>query len=309
MKKYTFWAIPCFLYLLFFPVQTAEAARAGLLLWYHSVLPVLFPFMFLCSLILSLDLLETLPSAIYRPVIRLFGCSFESIFVILAGFLCGFPMGAKLASDLKKQKKINSSEARFLYGFVNNPSPAFLMSYVASEQMQDTAFGFLLLLPVLGSAFLYGMLSSVPYREKNKKTAGALHPAQNYSIFPIIDDCLNSSINNTVKLGGYIILSCILCSALSRILPKTNPGSMIFLSCIELTNGVQLIASSALSLSIKYIILSGLCAFGGFSVLLQTIGIAHMDKSTVFYYIKSRVIITLLSILIAVCLVLFSFFL
>ncbi len=97
-------------YLLLFPQIAAESARSGLLLWYHSVLPVIFPFLFLSSMMIRIIHAEDIPKTLTRPFMRLFGCSPYGAFVILAGFLCGLPVGAKLTSELYREKKLNGAK-------------------------------------------------------------------------------------------------------------------------------------------------------------------------------------------------------
>ena len=103
MKKLFGCLLFLLLYLLLFPARALSDARAGLLLWYRSVLPVLFPFMLVCSILIRLDLLKRALPFLARPFHRLFGCSQYGAFAILGGFLCGFPMGAKITRDLQSQ--------------------------------------------------------------------------------------------------------------------------------------------------------------------------------------------------------------
>lgn len=299
-----------FLYLFCFPQQAASGVRNGLVLWYTSVLPVLFPFMLLCGIVLKFDLASPLLKYLYPPIHALLGCSGYGAFVILAGFLCGFPMGAKLTADLKKQGKITSEEADFLYGFVNNLSPAFIISYLAAEQLQRPGWKLLFLVNVLGSALLYGFLSSFHYRKimeepPNVPSSPSPEAGNLAKRFTELDLTITDSIQNIVRLGAYIVIFSIISGALSRFADTSSPAVLFLISCIEVTNGVRLICQSAVPLYAKYVMLSAVCAFGGLSALMQTISIASMDLATIKKYIKSRVMITLLSILLSIGSVLF----
>lgn len=328
MKKISFLLLLlCFVYLLLFPETAVSSARDGLLLWYQNVLPVLFPFMLLCSLSLHLDLLDSLPSPCFRPICRLFHCSSFGAFAIITGFLCGFPMGAKITSDLYAQNKISRTEAKFLYGFVNNLSPGFLLSYIAMQQLSDASAGLTLLIPVLGGAVLYGILSSFLLRKNPKETTGLLtasdpeHSAAgsvsaasdpvSFAFFPAFDHCLSDTIHNIVKLGAYIMIFCMIVHGAVRLFPQSicHLPSLLFFSSIEITNGVHMIAASSFSYPVKYLSLTAASAFGGLSALAQTITVSGMDRELLFYYIKSRVMITLLSLCIAACSLLFCVFL
>lgn len=312
----------CLLYLLAFPQTAAQSARDGLLLWYHSVLPVLFPFMFLCSLFLCLNLSESLPGCFYRPICRLFGCSPHGAFAVIIGFLCGFPMGVKITADLYEQHKISRAEAKFLYGFVNNLSPGFVLSYIAAQQLNNVSLAPVLLIPIFGSALLYGSITSISFRRSSNifcQTVSSSHHAdQNASadntlptsFFLLLDQCLYRTIQNIVKLGGYIMLFYMLVSAFTNLFPafEQQMPLLLLFSCVEITNGIRMIAVSHLPFFVKYLCISALSAFGGFSALAQTLSLSDMDRDLLFYYIKSRVLTTLLALCIAACSVLFCFF-
>ena len=68
------------------------------------------------------------PTAPFFKVV--FGLSPGGAYVFLLGLLTGYPMGAKLTADLYYAGKISRQEAEYLLTFCNNPSPAFLITYV-----------------------------------------------------------------------------------------------------------------------------------------------------------------------------------
>lgn len=310
MKK---WFSPFLLlffgYLLIAPAAALTSAREGLLLWYHSILPTLLPFMLLCTLALRLGLLDDWLQKLYRPFHRLTGCSTYGAFAILTGFFCGFPMGAKITHDLLAEKKISQSEANWLMGFVNNLSPGFLLSYAAYEQLQLTSGRFLIPANVLGSALLCGILTSVRRRHtflRNRSADISVMPDAD-TLFPIIDDCINSTVKSMIRLGIYIMMFSLLGSMLGSLLPADHIISLLFCAVIEVTGGIHLLADSALPFSIRFILVNALCSFGGICALAQTAGIASMDQQMLHSYIKSRVMITLLSILFSCVSFLFCF--
>lgn len=295
-----------FSYLLFFPEAALSSAREGLLLWYRSIIPTLFPFMLLCTLAVRLNLAGSLLGLFARPVCRIFGCSRHGAFAVLTGFLCGFPMGAKVTADLARQQLISEREARFLYGFVNNVSPAFLLSYLASDQMRRPDLKVVFLGTILGSSLLYGILSSVRYRRSASAQSfsprpNSLSDAPHRPLsFALLDECITDTCQNTVRLGAYIMLFSILTGAAQRFFPTDHPAALFLVSSIEITNGVRLLASSALPFPVKYVLLNAVCTFGGLSALVQSVGIAGMDGAQARSYIKSRVCATLLCVMLSV---------
>ena len=89
MKKSVGLAI-LMVFLLLYPRFAAEGARYGLLLWYTSVVPSLFPFMVLSSLIVSsggVSLLMKPVRAFLGPWLPL---SENGCYTLISGLLCGW---------------------------------------------------------------------------------------------------------------------------------------------------------------------------------------------------------------------------
>lgn len=300
----------CFAYLLLFPRDSLLAARNGLLLWYRSVLPVLFPFLVISGILLQFEGFSALLRFLYRPFNALFGVSFYGSFAVLSGFLCGFPVGAKITKDLLDQGLISPGEARHLYGFVNNLSPGFLVSYLASGQLKHPELSGFFLAVVLGAPLSYGALTGLKYKKQNPSPSPAVFSVFRKKDFSqVLDECIWNASVSVLKLGGYITLFCILSGAAIKLpFADTLPG-LLFCASMEVTGGIQLICQTALSGPSKLILLAGLCIFGGFSALAQTAGITQMNLTALAYYIKSRVLCTLLGVFFVLCAFLFCFFL
>ena len=297
--------ICAFLYLLCRPQAASASVRSGLLLWYHSVVPTLLPFMLLTGLLLRLRLLEPLLPFLQRCLAPIFGCSGYGVFAILCGFTAGFPMGAKLTRTLLDQKKISHKEACHLIGFVNNPSPAFLLSYVAADQWQHPELCILLIGNVFGSALLYGILSSFRFRSvrtdpsrSGSVRAAAIHESPQ-DCFALIDSCIEDAVSATVRIGVYLIVFSMLVDAAASIPLASTPVGLVLFAALELTNGIHLIAHSTLSFQVQLVLIPALAAFGGCSVIAQSIGIASMDHDMLRSYLKSRPGVVMISCLLS----------
>ncbi|MCC8044243.1 MAG: hypothetical protein LIP12_01930 [Clostridiales bacterium] len=292
--------LPAFGYLLLFPQTALLSARDGLLLWYQQVLPVIFPFMFLSTLAVRAVRASDLPRLVTRPLMAAFHCSAYGAFVILSGFLCGFPMGAFLTADLYQNGKISRNEAHLLLGFANNLSPGFILSYLSVQQMQLPREAGWFLFQILGAAVINGWIdarkNSIQITDDADTCETGSEPVRNTNLFSLIDSCIYDAMSSALRLGAYIMLFTILSGAIKTAVPSANPVILLLTSGIEVTAGIRMIAESGLSVSVKYIAVSALGAFGGLSALAQSVGIARMDQSMLFHYIKSRVKITLLAI-------------
>lgn len=284
-------------FLLLFPQTALEYARSGLALWYQNLVPVLLPFMILSNLLIRLDLVSVI-AGFFHPVLHLiFGTSIHGSYAVLAGFLFGCPMGAKVVHDLQKEQAISQQEAEYLIGFVNNLSPAFLITYLVHENLRSAS----LLGPTL--AILYGaplaaaLVFAPKYRKKSfpvsgeKKKASKAQPR-----LELIDACISNGILTITQLGAYIMVFSLL-TGMIQVLPLKNKLLLcLFGSLTEITNGIRILSSCGLSFPLRYLCLMCLSAFGGFCALMQTLSVFPMKKQTLRHYLLSKGLIVLFAL-------------
>lgn len=294
-----------FLYLFRFPQSAANGIRSGLILWYTSVIPTLFPFMLISNLILQFHLTKWIPQRLTWPLRTVFCCSHAGALAILIGFLCGFPLGAKICFDLEQTGQISKKERDFLFPFVNNPSPGFILSYLAAEQLHMKSRSFLLVISILGASALYGILYAF-FRKKSKKETflpvlDSVPASKTENGFSVIDHCIYDTIQNTLRLGGYILCFSLLSEAASQLVFFEHPVLLCFCASIELTKGIAMLCDTKWSAFFQLLLAQALTSFGGLSAAVQTAGICSLTGKEFTRYLKSRMIITLLSILITIC--------
>ena len=124
----------CFLlvFLLLHPAESLSCARAGMTLWLNTLIPTLLPFIILTGMLTHTGHIRKLLLP-FESFFHIFpGVSIWGGYVFVLGMLCGYPLGAKLASDLYGLHKISKKEALYLTTFCNNPSPAFIITYPVS---------------------------------------------------------------------------------------------------------------------------------------------------------------------------------
>ena len=93
--------------LLLFPTACLEGARSGLLLWFHTVLPTLFPFLFVSSMLLATGAAHTV-SRLLKPILApIFRVSTDCCYAILIGLVSGYPLGAKTCAELVQDGSIS----------------------------------------------------------------------------------------------------------------------------------------------------------------------------------------------------------
>lgn len=260
-----------------------NSVKSGLILWFNFVLPALLPFM------ISINLLKATPfplmlSKILSPVSsKIFGLSSYGVFAAVSGFLSGYPMGAKLVSELYTEKKITGKEAQYLLSFTNNSGPLFIIGTVGTGLLKDRNTGFFLLAVHYISAIIIGLLLPKP---KSKITYIRTH--KTFNIGRELKSSIYNGIEAIVLVGGYIVFFSIICSILHTFLKDMNINiylkALIF-GILEITNGCkELTSADPLSLSL----ISGIIAFGGLSIHSQSIGYISSTDLSVKKYILSK---------------------
>lgn len=290
----------CFAFMLLFPKDVFNGASKGLLLWFHTVFPTLFPFLIITNLLMSTNCIRLI-ARLFGPLLnKIFRVSPNGSFAIIAGFLCGYPMGAKISADLTHTKQISPQEGAYLLSFCNNTSPVFIFNFVVwkhwEKRTDDSVH------PDPDSCAHSGQLFTRRTYLKGKQAFQAPDSGwqkNTFWSFDILDHCIMDSFEAITKVGGYMILFSVLI-ALSENLASCFPAVQILLPVLEITNGIQLIGMSAVSFPVKYILALSLTAFGGICAAAQTQCMIQKAGFSIFSYITQKLATTLVTSLLGI---------
>ena len=261
-----------FLAMLFSPKAVFEGAESGLLLWFQVVFPTLFPFMLVSGLMLSGGGLVVISRIFGRLFSTLFATSPNGSFAVIAGFLCGYPMGAKVSADLVRSGRISRDEGAYLLSFCNNTSPIFIMNFIVWKTFDREELMIPTLLILIGAPAFLSLFFRRFYLKGRKKFPDLSDKKKNnvkLLNFEMLDSCLADSFESIVKVGLYIIFFSILI-ALPGKLSAGHPLLAGILPTLEMTNGILMIHKAAPDLTVSYPLILGLTSFGGFCSAAQT---------------------------------------
>lgn len=144
--------------LMFFPQESMSAARDGLTLCYNVIIPSLFPFFVLSSLVVELGLSGYLGRALEGIMRPLFNVSGACASAFALGFIGGYPVGAKTAINLYEKGMCTRTEAERLLAFCNNSGPAFILGVVGAGVFASSRAGVLLYLAHAAASICVGVL-------------------------------------------------------------------------------------------------------------------------------------------------------
>ncbi len=275
-------------------------ALNGLNLWFNHMIPTLLPFMILSGIMVRMNLTEDF-AGIFYPILKpVFSISANGIYCIIMGFLCGFPMGSKVISELYERQKIGKAEATFLLAFCNNIGPIYFLGF-ALPTIGITGKFLPYLFGMYGIPLLYGIfLRYIIYRnaiseEKKTFSSQSIYNKTGHfdnNLLFSIDDAIISSLNSITILGGYMIFFNLLNIVPYVLLSKTTLQSLlpVLNGLLEITGGLGKIKNSSPLLSLI------LLPFGGMSCIAQTASIIRNNDLSIQTYVTHKTILSLISV-------------
>lgn len=266
----------------------------GFALWYGRMIPTLLPFMILSGILIRLDLAEKFASVLHPVLGRIYKCSKNVSYAIIIGFLCGFPMGAKVTADLLNNQKINRKEAEFLLAFNNNIGPIYYLGFaIPLLQIKNI---WICLFGMYGIPLIYAfcLRKTIFLKSLNMITAydkGSIsvnNAAHRMTLFDGIDESIKNAVQSILVLCGYMVLFNTL-----NILPHfVLPSIYTYLSpMLEITGGLAKIGNE--------IPVYSLCMlqFGGLACIAQTNGMINGTGLSIKKYVLHKGILTAVTLL------------
>lgn len=305
--------------LVVFANSNLTSAKKGLQLWANNVVPSLFPFFVAVELLNNTNLVYYLSKYLdtyMRPIFNLPGIA---TFPLIMGIISGFPVGAKIVSNLYSSGACTKEEADRMLILSNNSGPLFVIGTVGYAFYGSSTVGVLLLvthiLASLSVGVLIGLFSRI--HKLSKSSTYDNSSSSNYTIqrhkdigISELGGILGSSITSAIKsilvIGGFVVIFSVIISMLNRthllsivanfistIIPvNANLISSFFTGIIEFTNGLSIIASVPLKdMSLKLALSAFVLGFGGISVTLQVLSIISKDKLSIKKYVLGRIFV------------------
>lgn len=260
-----------------YPNEAADAARQALTLCLETVLPSLFPFFVLASLVVASGAAEGLSRALepfMRPLFYLSGAGAGALALGLAG---GYPVGARTVAELYRGGALSKPEAERLLSFCNNAGPGFILGICGGAVLRSTRAGLYLYLVHVASAILTG----VALRRCTVMECAAPRPSRRTRKTPLtaaFPNAVRDSFAAVWSVCGFVVLFAVVLRFVSLLLP----GRVLLTGLLELTNGVLSLPADRGGFVLCAVFLS----WGGLSVHAQTLStLDGTDLSPRLYFL------------------------
>lgn len=197
------------------PSQSMEGAVTGLTLCFNVIIPSLFPFFVLSSLVVDLGLTYYL-GRVLEPVMRpLFRVNGACAAAVALGFVGGYPVGARTALSLYEKGLCSKAEAERLLSFCNNSGPAFILGVVGAGVFASSRVGLLLYLAHALASLLVGLLFRFYGREgggdqRVRSDVGAVRLTTAFT------DSVTRSFQSTLSICAFVVFFSVVINLLSQ---------------------------------------------------------------------------------------------
>lgn len=315
-----------------FPRSAFEASLDGLRLWFEVVLPSLLPFFAMAQIMMGLGAVHFLGvclEPVMRPLFRLPGAA---AFAVAMGLVSGYPLGAKVTGDLRRNRLCTTVEAERLVAFANTADPLFMGGAVAVGMFGQAYLGAVLSFAHYASVVLVGFLmrfhghrepppQAPPAGPLLQRALDALYQARARDGRPLghlFGDVVRDSMIQMLFIGGTIMLF----SVLLRVATITGAvpwaaqhllGPLLGLvgldpslaqaltaGFFELDLGSRAAAQAAAPLQDRVVIASAIIAWSGLAVHAQVAAMLHGTGCHLVPYVLARFLHGLLAALLTV---------
>lgn len=274
------------------------------------LIPSLFPF-FVCSKIALKLGFSSRVGVIFDSTTRfLFNVPGCSMIAFLFSIFGGYPIGAKLITELYESKQCTKSEAERMLAFCNNSGLIFVMVTVGVSLYSTVAVGVILYISHTIGAIISGIIfrnhHSIPEHTPIITQTSKIALAQ--SSGEIITESIYESVISILTLCGFVVFFSLIISLINSIgMIEIVSRSLCFLKLpydltngfvmglFEITNGIYQIAYQQYNLPVQLCLTSFLISWSGLSIISQVAGVVYKHRFSLSVIILSKLIQSIVS--------------
>ena len=304
------------------PKRFTAGTISGLKLFFYSVLPGLFPFMLLTKLLTEIGFLFKITSKFNNFTRKFFGTTGVSMYIFCMSILSGYPIGAKLISDLYSKQLITTTDAKKMSIFCTTSGPIFVIGAVGAGMFKSLKIGLILYFSHIISSVLIGILYNVLTIKKTSEppcinqSLLLLNKNNNYTLSNVVSETINSLFVVGAYITIFFLISEILdalkiISFIVNLISKpltianisTNTTKGLVYGIIEVTRGSKVLSATVSHSSIA--ICSGIISFSGLSIIMQSMAFLKNAKIKTHSFVFAKCVHCVVSIFICYLLLFF----
>lgn len=263
-----------FILLLMFPAQSSQGALQGIKLCTDTLLPSLFPFMFVSSLFSSGVSQRGRHKILDKFFTKLLGINFSCVQSLLLAAFGGYPVGAVTVNNLYKKGILTENQAIHMVYIAFGSGMGFLVSYIGANLLSSRETGLMLFAAQLVTISLMVFIGRIflknPKQEKNFALSEPIEQnlsnidREEKSVFSLIFQSSLSAGKSAFNMCLIVVLFSSLSGIISPLLSYNSFLRDNFLALWEVSGGVKTFANVSPLWFLGFI-----TGFGGICVHLQ----------------------------------------
>lgn len=293
-----------FVIILFFKNSdiAAKWVTNGLHVCTARLIPSIFPFTVISAVALEIGIGRLIPRTVKKLLGKIFGISGDGVTVIILGWLCGFPIGAKCAGNLYGNGNTDEEEYNRIICISSTPSPAFLIGAVGVGMLGSASAGVCLYAISVFSSVTVGVLQN----RKKDGTHRAMRDAptlEHIQFSKIFTRAVSESAAAMLNICAFVVFFSaflgVLEQSLSFISLSETAKALLF-GTFELTSGLTLISS--LSSPSSFALCALAVGWSGLSVHFQTLYVCSDKPLKIRKYLSAHTLRAVICLILALML-------
>lgn len=267
----------CCLFMVLFPSVAVYSAQKGISLWVTSVLPALLPF-FICANFLN-----------YMGAVSLIR---PSLFPFAMSVLSGYPMGAKIIGDMRRENVISPREAKRMISFCSTSGPTFMIGAVGVGMLGSASAGVLIAAAHYLGAMINGFFYSLLFSGGERSSARPIK-RKNSDLLELFTEAILSAFKSLAVILAYIVLFMFLTDLLHMSgafswIPY-QPAKAAAKGFFEMTVGCGALSECAgLSFEWICILAAMILSWGGLSIIGQSMSMLSGSGVPLPYFLLTK---------------------
>lgn len=239
--------------------EVASDVLRGIRLAAYTVIPTSLPFMVLSDFYRIHGRPEEIP-ILPKVFSAMSGIAPIGTRAFVCGNISGFPIGAKMAAELYRDRMLDKKSAEILAPLSNNSSIPFLLFAVGDSMFGSRRAALFLLI----SVYLSCLLSMLIFRQRQTSSPVDIPICEGG--FSFVDSVKNAGVS-CIGIGAFIAIFFALVSIVRRLWDNVP---LFFVSIIEVTSALSAAAATATGVRCDFAVCGFALGFGGLSVMLQS---------------------------------------
>ena len=257
-------------------------------LWFYNLFPSIFIFFIITDILNNYHFSYYLSKIFGIIISKIYKLPNETSYILFMSMTSGFPGNSKLIKEQLDEQIISLNDANKLLTMTHFSNPLFIIYTIGITFFHDKKLGLIILLIHFITNYLIGFLFRNIYHEKPSSNKLTLDKPK-----PFIQT-LTISITNTLPIlfnvFGIVLFFSLFTKTINLYLNLNAFSNTLVNGLLEITNGLNLLSTLAISKIKKATLATFFISFGGFSIHAQIFSILNKYHLNYYLYLIARIL-------------------